>query len=693
MGIFKNRNFALACFGYLVTLYASHLLESTLLCLLAALFPLIIVIGIISYFVFKRRFIKNALIKYTPLCLFITLAILASLLVFKRDISQSNYYCDGNEDTAYMEIYEVRYLQDDMGIYLADVTEINNEAVRLRTLMFTLDRELDVGDCSVANGLFSPLEQRSMGFSEKDTYLEYGVNVSFDCTSYKYLHTNENKLLSFFKGINSFLAVRYENNTNSTTSPILSALFLGNRQDLSDDVTRDFSRIGISHILSLSGMHLAILVGVLEVLLNRIRFSKLGNYVVLTSCVLFYIMLTGFALSCLRAGLMIVLVYTLEMLFTHLNRLTSLFVSVFLICLLSPYSIFSSSLQLSFLAMLGCFIAGRLVYKGNLRYLKGRGKRYIIFTLIISCFITFCTLPVICSSFGVVTLLSPLANLILVPIFSVLIYLAPLVLLVCDIPYLSDVVIFITERLTDLALFIVSRLADMERTLLPIRNMIQIFGVIVISASIIGMLFLSKKHLKRLVISALAGALIIFIGSTYLFIERGNNSYAGVYSFTGNDLIFYEENNTLSIIDITKCTITSASRSRNLASYLGYGEVENYIITSYTESTTPYFKRLINQIKIKSIYLPTPTTDEELTLYCQLIQLARNEGIQPMELKNELFIQSAQISLEIKTQERSIKKAPVCFCRAETDILLISVADAMKRQVFFHMKAQAFPTF
>ena len=660
MEIFKHRNFALACFGFIVTLLLSYNLSNALLLFLFIFALSLIPISIALFYILRKKIIKDLIIKYTPLCIFVSLAILLALLTFKRDTDLSLTYCDNEEKEVYLQIYDECYTQDDFGIYIAHIQSINGDSVSLKSLIYTYDKELCRGDYVYAKGVFSPLEERSIGFSERDTYLEYGVSLSLDCIEYKFLSSRPNYFLDFFEKLNSSLTSRLNHNTNSTTSPVLSSLFLGNRDMLSDSLKRDFSRIGISHILSLSGMHLAILVGALELILNRLKLSRLLNYFLLSLSVLFYIALTGFALSCLRAGLMILCVYTCEIVLSRLNRLTSLFISVTLICLISPYSIFSSSLQLSFLAMLGCFVAGKYIFKGKLRRTHGRGKRYVIFTFITSIFVTFFTLPIVSSGFGSVALLSPITNIILVPLFSLLIYLAPLVLLICDIPFLSDGIIFITEKLTDFSLFLVKCFASLEKTTLPIKNGLQIFGVVVIFTSMILLLFLARKHIKKLVIISIFGAFIVFAGSSYLFIERGNNSYAGIYSYTNNDLVFYEDNNTLSVIDVTKSTPTSASRARSLVSFLGYGEIENYIITSYSSDTLSYFKRLTGLIKIKYVYLPSATTDLEISLLIQLINIAKNEGISLRSLESELSIQDSSISFEIASQERSVWKS-VCL--------------------------------
>lgn len=657
MEIFKHRNLALACFGFLVSLLLSFSLSNILLIFIAIFVFSLIPISITLFYVFRKRLIKDLIIKYTPLCLFVSLALLLSLLTFKKDMNLSLGYCDGEEKEVYLKITDESYTQDDFGIYLADIESINGQGVSLKALVYTYDKELCRGDFVFAKGAFSQLEEKSVGFSERDTYLEYGITLSFDCTEYKFLSSFPNSFLDFFEGLSSSLTKRLQNNVNSTTSPVLSSLFLGNRDMLSDSIKRDFSRIGISHILSLSGMHLAILVGALELILSRLRLSRLSNYLLLSLSVLFYIALTGFALSCLRAGLMVLAVYTCELILSRLNRLTSLFISVTLICAISPYSIFSSSLQLSFLAMLGCFVASKYIFRGRLRRTHGRGKRYVIFTFITSLFVTFFTLPIVSSGFGAVSLLSPISNIILVPLFSLLIYLAPIILLICDIPFLSDAIIFLTEKLTDLSLFLVRWLSSFEKSTLPIKNGIQVFGVIVIFASMILLLFLARKHVKKLVIASLFGAFIVFIGSSYLFIERGNNRFAGIYSYTNNDLVFYEENNTLSIIDITKSTPTSASRARSLVSFLGYGEVENYIISSYSNDTLSYFKRLTGLIKIKYVYLPSPTSDSEISLLINLINIAKQEGISLRSLESEINILKSKINLDINNQERSIWKS------------------------------------
>ena len=96
-------------------------------------------------------------------------------------------------------------------------------------------------------------------------------------------------------------------NSDAETGGLLGAILLGDRTYLSGQTSLDFSRIGISHVLALSGMHLAILILGIEKLLSLIGISKKARYIITIILTLAYVALTGFSVSVVRAGIMLII--------------------------------------------------------------------------------------------------------------------------------------------------------------------------------------------------------------------------------------------------------------------------------------------------------------------------------------------------------------------------------------------------
>ena len=156
-----------------------------------------------------------------------------------------------------------------------------------------------------------------------------------------------------FSNLNSKLSATLKANLGTKNGSLASALLLGNRDLLSDSTLRDFKRAGVYHLLALSGLHVAILIGILEWILKKCLVPAKFRIILLGSISLFYIALTGFALSACRSMLMLWVMYFSLLLQRKRDVLTSLFVAVTVIVFLKPSAVLDVGLQLSFLSTFG----------------------------------------------------------------------------------------------------------------------------------------------------------------------------------------------------------------------------------------------------------------------------------------------------------------------------------------------------
>jgi len=150
--------------------------------------------------------------------------------------------------------------------------------------------------------------------------------------------------------------------THPPSSGILKALVLGERGDISEEVTDHFIVTGIAHLLAISGDHLGIvallsfslLIWTLkrsELLLLSISVKKWAAALTIP-CILLYTLIAGGGISVIRATIMVI-TFFLSILFNReRNLLHTLVLAAFLILLFSPPSLFDVSFQLSFLAVL-----------------------------------------------------------------------------------------------------------------------------------------------------------------------------------------------------------------------------------------------------------------------------------------------------------------------------------------------------
>ncbi|MGL4292722.1 MAG: ComEC/Rec2 family competence protein, partial [Bacteroidales bacterium] len=138
----------------------------------------------------------------------------------------------------------------------------------------------------------------------------------------------------------------------------LSAIIIGDKTGITQEIRSDFSMSGLSHILAVSGLHTGIIFCLLMVLLFPIRLFGIRPllYLIIIIIMWGYAMLTGFSASVNRAVSMITILLVSRIIHQDNNPLNSLFITAFILLGINPYYLFDPGFQLSFLAVLSILI-------------------------------------------------------------------------------------------------------------------------------------------------------------------------------------------------------------------------------------------------------------------------------------------------------------------------------------------------
>lgn len=198
------------------------------------------------------------------------------------------------------------------------------------------------------------------------------------------------------------------------TAAFLSAILTGDRSGLSERAAACISEAGLSHVLAVSGMHCGILMSVISLFTgkHRRRLRALCTIPLLG----FYAVLAGSSPSILRACLMLSFLLLGPLCRRENDGPTSLLAALMLILLANPFAAASVSLQLSFAAMAGLlWLTPRLSAWALLRWKKaGRNPlfRMALLSLAATVGAQVFTVPLCAWHFGVLSLVTPLANLL-----------------------------------------------------------------------------------------------------------------------------------------------------------------------------------------------------------------------------------------------------------------------------------------
>lgn len=152
---------------------------------------------------------------------------------------------------------------------------------------------------------------------------------------------------------------------NGNTLGLAKALVLGDKELLTSEVKASFSNSGAMHVLAVSGLHVGIILMIVQFVLGRFNRFLSKSYVIILSVLVIWIYaaVTDFSPSVIRASFMFSLLSLARLFSKEVNSTNVLFFTAFVMLLIEPNLIFNLGFQLSYLAMLGIFTLYEPIYK------------------------------------------------------------------------------------------------------------------------------------------------------------------------------------------------------------------------------------------------------------------------------------------------------------------------------------------
>lgn len=134
---------------------------------------------------------------------------------------------------------------------------------------------------------------------------------------------------------------------------LLREMFLGEKGEAPEDIKMQYQRLGIGHLLCVSGMHISLIgMGLYQITLRLTRYKKLSCCLGMAGSVVYGLM-TGFGVSAQRAVLMLCISFFAILVGRAYDMLSAACLSMVLLLAVRPYDIKSCGFLLSFGAVLG----------------------------------------------------------------------------------------------------------------------------------------------------------------------------------------------------------------------------------------------------------------------------------------------------------------------------------------------------
>ena len=281
-------------------------------------------------------------------------------------------------------------------------------------------------------------------FNYQNYLLSEKINYTFLATK---LEIVSHKTNIFYKIKNSL----YNHTKKFKTKTYLNALVLGNDNNINDNVKNSYQINGISHLLAISGAQITMFSCLLLFLLNKF-FTKNISYFLTILILIFYLFITNFQASILRATIFFIIITINKQFELKVNTLTLLAITCAVLLIYNPFYIYNLGFLLSFVITFYLIAFSKII----------RQKRsYFSKNLAISLIAFLASAPILINNFFQLNLLSPLINLYFVPIMTFIIY--PLALLTFIFKPLDNL-LFILIQIMENASLNISKISFLNLT-------------------------------------------------------------------------------------------------------------------------------------------------------------------------------------------------------------------------------------
>ncbi|MBI4431634.1 MAG: ComEC/Rec2 family competence protein [Candidatus Omnitrophica bacterium] len=258
------------------------------------------------------------------------------------------------------------------------------------------------------------------------------------------------RLRVWVERIRLFMAAQYDALFEKTEGALLKALTIGDRREIPFKVQEGFVNTGTVHVLSISGLHMAMIGGCWYAFWRILGLSQRLNAACTILIILFYAQIAGEQIPVMRSACMGALFYAAILTRREGNSLNTLFLAAFLLLWLNPMWLFSISFQLSFLCVLSIILLAAPIEKKMPRI----GWPPLRKSFSVSLATTAGAQALICFYFSTITPVSLMANLIIVPLITLVTISGFLILPLSCLPLAGPAFVRLIEMLIRGTIFI-----------------------------------------------------------------------------------------------------------------------------------------------------------------------------------------------------------------------------------------------
>ncbi|MDI9412736.1 MAG: DNA internalization-related competence protein ComEC/Rec2 [Bacillota bacterium] len=334
--------------------------------------------------------------------------LLGTTIIGRFNMISKQAWVNPHEGTFEGKVYSVQKLGFEQRVLVKLVPTKQRIAVHL-----PLEAHLRTGDKLVFTGFISqPQRAANPGVFCYQSYLfERGVYGVSSPTEYHLQVSGSSNLIDL---IRNKISTNIRNHVQDPS--LLLALIIGERGELSSERNETWRKLGISHLLAISGMHVGFLALGLGFFVRKLSLRPLFSLLLTQLFLWLYIIIASSGPSAWRALLATIFSGYAGLKRSRLDPLHVWSLVGSLLLLVQPHLAFNSGFCLSFAA------SGGIILWSNTFKIKSKNKivGYILSSLLVSLIAQLSLVPLLIHYFGEISLLAPLTTLLFAPLIVVL---------------------------------------------------------------------------------------------------------------------------------------------------------------------------------------------------------------------------------------------------------------------------------
>lgn len=473
----------------------------------------------------------------------------------------------------------------------------------------------------------------------KNTFSLFYVNDNWEILSEA--NDTTGKILSRLNDTRNRILKIHSQNIKPPMIQVLGGIIFGDDAVNPDDDTKtSFINSGIFHILAASGMNVTLIFGIWFFIAKTIKLNHKFSIAIGILLILFYTCMTGFGPPIIRATIMLTLILIGRLLDRKTSTMALLFMVAFIMLLFSPLMLFDIGFQMSFLVTFALVLTSPLL---NFNF-KFKFLNYISGICIIPFIAQIFAAPLQMYYFNTFTMYSLFANILIVPVLSIVSFLGFISSLLAIFPYIANKVCIIADYILNPLLIYIVEIANffskLPNSVIYLKKpyLIQIllyFSIIILIIVMLRFKLKTKKHIF------VVSSLILVFMCTFIQIQNKNPEIIFFSVENADAILIKSPQNEYFIIDSGKMPYkTSSSQAKNIIiKYLtdkGIKNINSYIITHFDSDHAGGTIDLINNLKIDKIY--TIDNYENTLLARDIKEYFKSVNIFPITIKGILEI-------------------------------------------------------